>query len=422
MLYFYNNNDMNYQRITNAFELTSKVCAVMLAAAIVLSTAATTVLFHATLILILLSGNLHHKFNFIIRNPIFWVMLLLFLMFLVGATYSTGPAFDILTILRKYNKFLLATMLLPLFIEEKWRNYAIFSYLLGALAMLISSYLRTYGYLSWGIIGGTVEMFKLSMVFNFLMAFGTYLCLIKMTFTNNKWWRLLWITFFVLLVYTVLFRSIGRSGYFVFVGLMMLFFIQKFRWRGFVIAVTSVILLLGLAFTFSSTFKDRMNTAFNDIKVYHQNNDTSVGLRMAFVQNSIALIKAHPFFGTGTGSYVKEYNDIKQKAPETNVQGVVQHPGDFAHPHNEYIFIMVQFGFMGLAMLLLFFGVPIWYSQFLPEREKYIARGIIVSVLIGSLANCWLYDVTVRYCYAYFIVLAFATLPAGHLFFRQIKN
>ena len=32
--------------------------------------------------------------------------------------------------------------------------------------------------------------------------------------------------------------------------------------------------------------------------------------------------------------------------------------------------------------------------------------------MVGSLANSWLYDVTVRCCYAYFVMLAFAALPA----------
>ncbi len=413
---------INYQSAANTLGVASKVCAVMLGAAIVLSTAAATVLFYTTLLLVLLSGNLREKFIFMISNPVFWVMFLLFLMFLVGGAYSTASIVDVLMILRKYSKFLLATMLLPLFTEEKWRSTAVFSYLLGVLAMLICSYLRIYGYLSWGVIGGTVEMFKISMVFNFLLAFGAYLCLIQITSTTNKWQRFGWFIFFILLTHTVLFRSIGRSGYFVFTGLMLLFFIQKFRWRGIFVAIISVTLLVSLAFAFSDTFKARMMAAINDISTYHQNNDTSVGLRMAFVQNSLVLIKASPFFGTGSGSYVKEYNAIRKAAAEINIPGVVQHPHDYSNPHNEYVFFMVQFGVLGLVVLLLFFAVPLWYSRFLPDKEKYIARGIIISVMIGSFANCWLYDVTVRYCYAYFVVIPLATLPMRYLFFTQARN
>ena len=243
-----------------------------------------------------------------------------------------------------------------------------------------------------------MEVFKPSIEFNFLLAFASYLCLIKITLIGRYRW--VWLMFFLLIVHTVLFRSIGRSGYFVFMGLMGLFFVQKFKWRGLFIATLGGMLLLGAAFALSSTFQGRMLAVYNDIKTYHQNANSSVGLRMKFVANSIKLIKAHPALGTGTGSYVKEYADINNNTAEVS-----------RNPHNEYIYIGVQFGALGLLLLLGFFAVPLWYSRFLPEKEKYIARGAVVSIMIGCLANSWLLDVTTGHFYAYFIVLAFAALP-----------
>src|SRR3972149_12334511 len=388
---------MNYRGISGKFELASKICAVAVAPAIVLSTAAVAILFPLTVLLNLLAGNLREKFNLSKRNPVALVSLLFFSLFLIGATYSTASTTDILMMLRKYAKYALAVMFIPIFVEEKWRDYAIFSFMGAILVMLIASYLRTHGYLGlWA--RGSVEVFKISMVFNFLMAFAAYLCLIKITSTSR--YRLMWITFLILIVHTVLFRSMGRSGYFVFAGLMALFFVQKLGWRGLVAAATGIVLLCGLAFAFSSTFKGRINAVFNEVKIYQQNDNTSVGLRMTFVKNSMKLIKIHPILGTGTGSYIKEYSAIDPN-------------NGYENPHNEYAYITVQFGILGLMILLLFFAIPLWYSQFLPEKEKYIARGIVISVMIGSLANCWLFDITVRCSYAYFVMLAFATLPVS---------
>jgi O-antigen ligase len=390
---------VNQQIITSKLTLASKVCGVMTAAALVLSTAATVTLAPLTTFLCLVAGNLREKCGLIIRNPVAQMYLLFYAMFLLGVIYSTAPTSDILLVLRKYSKFLFTLMLFPLFVEEKWRKYAINSFLAAILIMLFASYLRVFGWLHWWVANGVVEVFKDSIQFNFLMAFAAYLCLLKIT--TGRSYCFFWGIFLALIVYTVLFRSEGRSGYFVFSGLMVLFFVQRFRWRGFIIAATSMILLIGLALAFSPTFKGRIDNVFSDIKAYRNNNElTSVGLRLAFVKNSLGLIKKHPVLGTGTGSYAKEYSQIKPTPLDIR-----------PNPHNEYIYITVQFGVIGLMVLLLFFAVPLWYSRFLPENEKYIARGIIVSIMLGSLANSWLLDVTQGYCYAYFIALAFAALP-----------
>ncbi|HBC71838.1 MAG TPA: hypothetical protein DCZ38_03560 [Coxiellaceae bacterium] len=426
---------MNYKKITNALELTSKACAVMTAPAIVLSTAATVVLFPLTIALNLAAGNLREKFNLIIRNPVALVFLLFCALFLFGALYSTAPwQPDILLTLRKYDKFLFAVLFFPLFTEERWRNYAINAFMIAILALLIASYFKVNLYywsagsaqvfnpgimfdflISFGASGGShdgstwiIEIFKPSIEFNFLMSFAAYLCLFKITSIGR--YRLMWIIFLISIVYTVLFRSIGRSGYFVFGGLMILFFVQKFRWRGLFLAIIGVALLFGLAFNFSSTFKQRVNAIFSDVKEYHKNDMTSVGLRMTFVKNSIGLIKKHPMFGAGTGSFAKEYAAIE---PTPSVLA--------NNPHNEYAYITVQFGILGLVIILLFFGVPIWYSQYLPEEQKYLARGVILGIMLGSLANSWLLDVTSGHLYAYFIALAFAALPDRDGGSRRLK-
>jgi len=387
---------MNREKITSTFDLISKICAVMTAAALVLSTAAISILFPVTVMFGFAAGNWREKFGLIARNPIAIIFLLFYALFVVGVFYSTAPWAGILLMLRKYDKFLLAIFFIPLFAEERWRNYAINAFMVAILIMLTISCLRDFGWLTYGAKNGIVEVFKQSIEFNFLMAFAAYFCLFKVT--NNNRYRWLFVIFLLFIVYTILFRSMGRSGYFVFVGLMALFFFQKLQWRGLLVASIIAALLLGMAFTFSPMFKTRMAAVFSDIKTYHQNENTSVGLRMSFVKNSIKLIKAHPFFGTGTGSFVHEYTTIKSAPPTHN-------------PHNEYVHIAVQFGAVGLLVLLLLFGVPVWYSRFLPEELRYIACGVVFGVMLGCLANSWLLDTTEGHFYAYFIVLAFAALP-----------
>lgn len=384
------------QKVRSFFDLASKICAVMVAPAIAISTAATVVLFPLVNVFSLAAGNWREKFNLIVRNPVAIMFLIFYGMFLVGIVYSTASWSDIFIVLRKYDKFLLGIMFFPLFAEERWRNYAINAFMIGISVLLLASYLRAIGWLHYGA-KEVVEMFKHSIEFNFLMAFASYVCLLKIT--SSKKYRFMWVTFFIIIVHTILFRSVGRSGYFVFIGLMGLFFVQKFSWRGLILAIIGSTVLFGLAFNFSPTFNQRIKAIFSDAKGYSQTSNTSVGSRMEFVENSVKLVTLHPLLGTGTGSFVKEYAAGSTDALATR------------NPHNEYLHVMVQFGFVGLAILLFFFGVPLWYSKFLPENQKYIARGAIVGIMLGCFANSWLLDVTEGHFYAYFIALALAALP-----------
>lgn len=386
---------INYKKISDFFEQASKVCAVMIAPAIVLSTAATVILFPVTILSSLLGGKWKEKFCLIVKNPIVPIFLIFYSMFLVGIFYSTTTLGDAVLVVKKYSKFLLTPFLFPLFLEKRWRDRAIDAFLWGVFIMLVASFLREYGYLTYGATG-VIEVFKQSIEFNFLMAFAAYLCLLKIISTDR--YRLMLGVFLAFIVYTVLFRSIGRSGYFVFVGLMGLFFIQKFKWKGLLIGVVSSALLFSSAFYFSPTFKSRIGLVFSDVKTYQNNDNTSVGLRMTFIKNSLLLVKRNPFFGTGTGSFGKEYSKIDPSLVFTK------------NPHNEYAHIAVQFGIVGLLVLFLFFWVPIWYSRFLSDEQKYIARGAILAIMLGCLANSWLMDVAEGYFYVYFIALAFASL------------
>lgn len=391
---------MKYRKITNGFDVLSKICAVMIAPALLFSTAATVILFPLVVIFNLAAGNIREKFDIVRHNPVVWVFLAFCIMFLVGAIYSTAPWTDILLIWRKYSKFLFGILLLPLFTDKRWRTYAINAFLVAIFLLVVASYSREFGLLK-SVAHGAAEVFKPSIEFNFLLAFAAYLCLFKIACGSCYRYRLVWIIFLGLIVYTVLFRSYGRSGYFVFIGLITLFFVQKMRWRGLIIAGMSAMLLVALAYTFSPVFKSRMVMVWHEIKTYNQQDLTSVGARITFAKNSINLIKHRPTFGFGTGSFITEYAAISP------VPSTLTH-----NPHNEYLYITVQFGVLGLTVLLLFFGVPLWYSRLLPDEEKYVARGVITGIMLGCFANSWLLDITEGSFYAYFIPLAFAALTA----------
>ena len=76
--------------------------------------------------------------------------------------------------------------------------------------------------------------------------------------------------------------------------------------------------------------------------------------------NSYELFKKEPFLGVGTGDFPGEYKKIN----------MINTPGlpDTANPHNMYILVLAQLGFLGLVSLLSIFYYQIKFSFYASNR------------------------------------------------------
>lgn len=393
---------------TTRLELLSKLCAVATAAAIPCSTTMTDILFVLTVILNFAAGNIKVKLQFILQNKVALSLLIFFAMFIVGMSYTVVPIGDALKILGKYDKFLWGALLFPVFVEEKWRLRAIYGFMVVILLMLFLSYMKAFGILHYDMGEGPIEVFRNHIQFNFLMAIGAYFLLLNIVRVKKANWRLLSLILFLLITYNVFFLSEGRSGYVVFGVIFVLFFVQHYRWRGLFLSIPALLILGSLAFLYSSAFHERIDYMKNEVNTYNINPVTSVGTRIEALQNSIKLVKQHPIFGTGTGSFIYEYAHIKP-TPHALVHNTF----------NEYLYVGVQFGLLGMLLLLAMFGVQLWYGILLPNDMKYISQAIILSIMAGSFANSWLLDTTEGHLYTFFIALTFASLESKSLLLKK---
>lgn len=386
-------------------ELVNKLLAVSIAFFLPLSTFATNVLFILTALFSLIAIDWREKYKLIIYNPIALLFLMFFALFIIGISYTSASVNEVGLIVGKYSKFLLAIFFLPLFTEEAWRRYAINAFLSAIGIMLFFSYFKAFGFIGYEIAnGGPVEVFKGHIDFSFLMAFGAYLVILKSIQCSRCKW--LWLIFLGLILYNLFFMGIGRSGYFIFIVLLFLVFLQKMRLKGLFIAAVSISMLISGVYNLSTTFHSRIHDIANDFHVHYQkpNSETSIGLRLSFIKNSLSLIKKHPIIGTGTGSFKCEYSNIKPKPYKL-----------INNPHNEYLNIGVQFGILGIMFLIFMFGKQLIESFKLPDDVRFISQAVVLSIMVGCLANSWLLDTTEGHFYAYFIVVTFA----GNLNFKK---
>ncbi|MES2998366.1 MAG: O-antigen ligase family protein [Pseudomonadota bacterium] len=379
----------------NCLKHVSQIFAIITALVLPLSTAALEVFFTASILCCLCAGEWRKQYEILRMNPLAFMFLVFFALFVVGLSYTEAPLPAALHTLLKYSKFLFGFFLFSIFADEKTARYASFSFLVAVTLTLLLSYCKFFAaYDFLRKFPNDSGVFKDHIFTGFILAFGSY-CYALIAFSEKKW-RLTAIVLFLLAVYDVLFINMGRSGYIVFISLFLLLGWQQFHWKGFAVALVITIFLVASTLYFSANFDDRLSITQHDIQQYDKGTmDTSIGLRLSFYKNSLQLLRQHPWIGTGTGGFAQAYAKVEDRWMTTN-------------PHNEYLNIAVQFGLLGIIVLLSLFFIH-WHESFrLATMRKNFAQAVLVSIAVGSLFNSWLMDVTQGCFYVFFTVLAFS--------------
>lgn len=383
------------------FQGLSQIFAVLTAFALPLSTAALMIFFTAAVLCSLLAGNWYERYLILRYNPMALMFILFFILFIIGMSYTTVQWPTALHTIIKYSKFLLGFFLFSIFRHEKTAHFAFFAFLLAASLTLLFSLIKYFGH--WDLLHRFVfdsGVFKDHIFTGFLLAFSSYSFAV-FAFSIKNAWRWLFVVLFLLAAYNVLFINLGRSGYVVLFSLFLLLVSQQFGWKGLLAGLLISIFLGGSLLLLPANFKERFNLIHSEINQYKQGSfATSVGLRLEFYHNSFKLLKKHPWIGTGTGSFAQDYLSVS-----SDKQFATQ------NPHNEYLNIAVQFGLLGIMVLLSLFIVHAWTSFRLQGLHQYFAQAVLVSIVVGSLFNSWLMDLAQGCFYVFFTALFFAALP-----------
>jgi len=182
-----------------------------------------------------------------------------------------------------------------------------------------------------------------------------------------------------------LFLTAGRTGQLAFIlglfVLAMVTFKNKIK-ALFIFAVLSVS-LLGLAFTWSNTFHDRIITAKRSlVNVAEQGNYcTSWGSRIGAWKVSREIIEDYPIIGIGIDDNMQAfYRLIGSKYPEMICGG-----NTLVHMHNQYLQILTQTGLVGLFLFLAIF----FYIAKLEIRNKEYKqmKAIYLSVTLFAFVS-----------------------------------
>ena len=385
---------------------------------ILISSAATNIFIILSVISSLYLCIKNSDYKILIKENFFKVSIILYLLLVLSCIYTIGDAEQIFDVLKKYIKFLYIPFLFyGLYVMNNDKKIINF-FITGCTFVLFMSYLKYFSIIDFDsfyrflyeiniadtkdkIINNNTSIFQHYIIQGIVLSFYSYLCLIKaFTERNYMFYFLSFLSF-----YNVLFMNDSRAAYILILILLLISFFMILKNKK--LKITLLILIASLFFTqFSSNLIERVKVLEVDISLIENNNfNTSLGLRYIWAKVGINNIYQRPLIGYGAGSFENTSLNFYEKNNIISYSKYVTR-----NPHNEFISISTQLGFIGLILFIIFH-----YYLFKDSRNNLLNLGIATTVLVSSIFNSAFYDNML----GLFLVLIISILYKNQL---KIKN
>lgn len=372
----------------------ARIGAIFTLVASTMSTAATSVGSAVFVLAVLSSGRMHY----VVRDG--WHSLAgKAVLAFAGWVLVSGlwSAVDMGAALRDFwawRKLLFLFLVLPLFTEAAWKHRALVTLFYVSAVAVALSFVSIAMHVQFrhgepGVMGIVLTNHSAQgITFAIAAAAGFYLA--TEARGARRW---IYAAIAAALVLNVLFFGQGRTAYLAIVGITLCWAVLRGGVRYVTVASMALVVLLASAYAFSPTFHGRVMKGWHELQAASAplKGETSIGVRVVFARNTLALIAERPLFGYGLGSFKPVYAGYVD-ARSSGFDAL--HAGD---PHNQYLYVVFEQGLIGLAIFL---GMMITLFRSFP-RDPYghLAACALTAWIIGCLFNSH-----------------FRTFPEGHFY------
>ncbi len=351
------------------------------------------ILFDIILILFFFSGEIKEKLLFALNNKLIQAILLFYAMYLLWSFSSQHIDWMIWKL--KEFKYLFYIIIFLTIIKEEFKEKILGAFIISVFISEIISYLMFFNFpLSFIHITGygkLVPFFYTYSQYVLLVLIATSFLLYQII--NNNFENLLFkfFTYFFFILSSILvFLLDSKLGYILYaiIFIVIFFYIKRdlFNKKYFIGSLLLLIILNSIAFFSSSTFKSRATNMYMQTKyaLVKHNFTGSTGQRLAWNIVGLEIYIQHPILGVGGFNHI----DLAIEKIE-NMNGsdeTKSHLLKFKNTitpymqtlHNEYLDHMIQFGIIGLLIL-----VNIFYSIYKlnTNDEKYKVLKIILLTI-----------------------------------------
>ncbi|WP_035054700.1 O-antigen ligase family protein [Andreprevotia chitinilytica] len=344
-----------------------------------------------------------------LREPLVIGCLIFYAAYLLGMLWTAEPGTAGLHMLGKMRPYLVAPLLFAACGTQQARQALLGGFAIGTVLSGVVSIIS--GLLQTPVMKGGPGDYA---VFQTHTYHNTFLSLVACAIAAfwlsghiapryRKWAALV----FVICVIDVLFFVGGRTAQGILLLLLAALVVFWQGRRGAVIAVVGLVLLVPAIYFGSAKVREGIANAKADVTSYQQGNaDTSVGNRLFFWTNAFTLFKQAPVLGHGTGSYEKQYRGLTGMYTGTLAR---------ANPHDDYLWVAVELGALGLAAFLAMLVSLGIQSMRLAPPERWVGLVLLMCYAVSTLANSFFTD---NITGTGFVLLA-AAVTAGPWFTRR---
>ncbi len=346
----------------------------------------------------ILSGKFLTLPRILASHPVALVATILFLLFAAGVFYSPTGLGDGLDTLKKYRELLYFPIIISFLDQDnqaaQWAEEA---FVAGCLVLLIVSCAMSFSIIPPHKYGNSLIH---HITHSYFMAILAFWAIHRAMDAGRS--RVLWIILFLVTILNLVLIAPGRTGMLVFLLLISLFIMQRLTLKKQLSAFLVLLALACLSYLFSENISTRVNDAVSEIQTFEQGKSrSSLGNRFNWYYNSLDLMQAKPITGHGTGSFAHEQEELIKG---TKIKRT-------SNPHNEFLFIGVQLGWLGLLLFLLLLSLQWLNSLTLQPPRRWMLQGVILSMISGCLMNSFLYDSLEGH---YFVFLSSVFLATSH--------
>jgi O-antigen ligase len=362
-----------------------------------ISTAVTSIACVALLVFWLMSGQAIQSLKRSWQQPAGKMLVVFALWLLISALYAQTDWSSKLETLYSWKKLFYTFLVLGIFHQTLWQRRFVKSY---AIAMFVAAILAIPLWAFDLVVrdGREPGIFMTNHATQ-SMAFvaAVIVCIFVLReplSTRQKYYVGGAIGLFLL---NIFFISPARSGYFALPIAVVFATGSIYGYKKLPhILVGATIALLALIAS-STTLQDRIKLAIDEKAGYQTSSiETSIGLRVVFYQNTLELIKERPWFGYGTSSFKPTYSALAA-AKSHGWQG-----NSAADPHNQYLFIWMENGLVGLLLFFAYLYVAL--RQGLKSKPYgLIAASFLVAICASSLFNSHFKTFAEGYLLAFFV-------------------
>lgn len=315
-----------------------------------------------------------------------WAAMALLAALAIGMLYGSTPLSQAFEFWTKYLKLLVVPIIIALAPNEKLKRLAI-NLALGAVTLsVLVSYIRYLGFLppysdpNQAYIG-----FQNRITFGLYTSVASYVFAYRAIKLKEPRWRIFYSILFFIFAYNTLAINNGRTGYVIFFALTALFIFRNIPARLKLASLGIALIAIAATLLTSPVSRDRLERSVSNVETLQTNKpvaDSSIVIRWQFFKNSLSIIQDAPLIGHGTGSFENQY--------EKRISGSAQVGS--SNPHNDYLLIASQLGFIGLTLEFLLIASIAFSIGAIKNEDKEVIYALIISFILYSGLNSTLLD------------------------------